>query len=225
MDALDGRVRGSAVDHGLIGDADEDAVGGDDGEVARDVAHRVVLGRETRGREHAGVGAGAVHPGVGTGNRRAARDIGQGVGAEEAAEADAVEVGRVEGGDEFRVIVHGDPQSGRGDVGRQTGRSHQRVVAGTDATEGITTDRDGLGRTDVLVGERRVRRADNDRAIARARERGDSRRAGEGGDVRRIVDLADRGDAGDRDRQRGDVGRGGLTGGQDVVAGETRAIG
>ena len=57
LDALDTRVRGGAVDHGLIGDAYQDSVGRDDGEIARDVVHRVVLGRETRSRQDSGVGA------------------------------------------------------------------------------------------------------------------------------------------------------------------------
>ena len=130
LDTLDVRGRGVAVDDALAGDADEDAIRRDDREVARDVVHRVVLGREAAGREHAGVSTGGVDAGIGTGDRRAAADIGQAVAGQEAAEGDTVEVGGVRDGDELRVAVHQDLEGGLRDVRGDADGLHDGVVGG-----------------------------------------------------------------------------------------------
>ena len=114
------------------------------------------------------------------------------------------------GGQELVVGLVGGGRTGHrqrqcGDVSRHAGRLDERVVGGVRAGEGVTRDRDRLGRTDVLVRED---------AGATGRHEGDgvARNRGDGAaaDGRRqlgIVGLAGRRGAGDRERQRRDIRR------------------
>ena len=114
------------------------------------------------------------------------------------------------GGQELVVGLVGGGRTGHrqrqcGNVSRHAGRLDERVVGGVRAGEGVTRDRDRLGRTDVLVRED---------AGATGRHEGDgvARNRGDGAaaDGRRqlgIVGLAGRRGAGDRERQRRDIRR------------------
>ena len=74
---------------------------------------------------------------------------------------DATQRGRVEvHGDRRRAVIEPADRDGsikreptQGDVGGQTGRLRERVVAGIGAAERDAGDRDGLARADVLVDE------------------------------------------------------------------------
>ena len=205
LDALDFRDRDGAIGHGLAGDADQHAVRRDDREVARDVAHRVVLGRETAGHEHAGVSTCGVRTGVGAGDCRAARDVGEGVTGQEAAEDDAVEVGGVRGGDELRIAVHDGLEGSGRDVGGDAGRLDDGVVGGLGSAQGITGNRDGLGRTDITVSEDAdgVSGVERDGVSADRRDRTAGQRRSDGA----VVDLVRGGNAGDGQGQRSNVSR------------------
>ena len=230
MDALDAGDRRVAVGHVLAGDPDEHAVGGDDREVARHVAHHVVLGGEARRGEHAGVGAGGVDARVRAGDGRGAGHVGRGVAGQEAAETDAVEVDRIGGGDALRITVHGDLEGGRRDVRGDARRLRDGVVGGVGAAEGIAGDGDGLGRADVAVREDPggVGAVERDGVPAERRDRSARDRRGNGA----VVDLVRGGDAGHGQGARGDVPRepgrlhdgviAGLGAGQGIARGRDR---
>ena len=175
------------------------------------------MGRETGAREHAGVSTSGVDAGIGTGDRRGARDVGQAVAGQETAEADAVEVGRVGGGDELGVALHDDLERGLRDVGGDAGRLDDGVVGGLGSAQGVTGDRDGLGRADIAVREDAdgVSGVERDGVSADRRDRSAGERRGDGA----VIDLVRGGDARDGKEQRSDVSRDARGLDQGVVAG------
>ena len=224
FDAGDIERRGRSVGGRPVGGAYEELAGRDDGVIARDIVHRVILCAQAAGLEYAGVDARGLRARVGTGDRQTATHDRGGIRADEAGEADAVVVGGVGRGDELGVGVSQDVQRGLGDGRGETDGRLERVIGRTDPGQGVTGDGDGLANGRIGVGEGGQGRADHDRRVAGAGDRGDDGGPAQGRPTGGVVDTVDGGDAGDDDGKRRDPGGRGLSWGEDVIARTPGAI-
>ena len=225
FDTADAERGRRAVGGRSVGGADEELAGRDDREITADVIHRVILGAQAGGLKDAGIGTCRLRRGVATrDDQRAAQHCG-GVGADETGEADTVEVRPIGGREELSIRVGEDIEGRLGDGRRQAARLDQGVIGSPRAGQAVTGHGDRLVRGGVGIAEDRQGGTGDDRGIPGAADRRDHGRSREGCAHRGIIDAIHRCHAHDRHGERGDAGRGGLAGREDIISREAGAIG
>ena len=225
LDTADGESWCRAVGGRPIAGADEELAGRDDREVAADIVHRVILGAQAGSLEDARIDSCRLHRGVAARDDQRATHHRVGVRPDEAGVADTVEVRAIGTRNEFSVRIRGDGQRRLGDGRRQAARLDQGVVRSPRAREAVARDRDRLVGGRVGITEDRQGGAGDDRGIPGAGNRRDHGRTCEARAHRRIIDATHRRHARDRHGERGDAGRGGLAGTEDIIAREAGTIG